>query len=435
MRVLVYLYFPPLRSHLPGGAQQFARDLLQGFARHGVEMEILCPEAEDQPLLDLGPDVAISPVLVEESDRPLTPYQRLWNARAYCARGAGADVVLSFDRGVPAELDVPVVQSLNNFTYATQVEAVFGLAWDELVVPSSYLADCVAAVAGPQAWTGSPPPIHTVPYGVDTTHYRPRDPGELLQRLGLDPARRFLLFPHRPDPAKGVGAALTAVALAVRSDRRLQLLLPLPPRSVAAVRDTEARFIAEVREQVTALGLTDHVRFHPWISVEDMPAYYSLGTACLALGTFPETFGFTPVQAIACGTPAIAAPAGAVPTLLPPGHGLELVPFDDAAAVASALTNLPAATDVAAGREFIATAYSPGAAVRGYLSVLRGAARRTGRYRPAGDDLVMPPWCRLLPDGRRWHDYEGTVAGNDTDPATPEEMQRRGFAVPRFGLF
>jgi glycosyltransferase involved in cell wall biosynthesis len=434
MHVMVYLYFPPLRSHLPGGAQQFVRDLLRGLARQGIGMEILCPEAEGQPLLDLGPDVAISDVLAEPRDGPLTPYERLWNARAYCERAARADVVLSVDRGVPAQLDVPVVLSLNNFSYATEVEAVFGLAWDEIVVPSPYLCDCVTAVVGPQSWSGAPALIHTVSYGVDTKHYRYRDPRELRARLGLDPARRFLLFPHRPEPTKGVAAALAAVALAVRTDPRLQLLIPLPPRSVAAVRDTEARFVADVRARVAALGLADHVAFHPWISVEDMPAYYSLGAACLALGTIPETFGFTPVQAVACGTPAVATPAGAVPTLLPPGHGLEVVPFDDAAAVASALKNLPAAAAVAAGREFVASAYSVDAAVHGYLRVLGAARRRTGRYRPGRGDLVVPPWCRLMPDGRRWHDYEGAVVEFDSAATTPGERQRRGLAVPRFGL-
>jgi hypothetical protein len=210
------------------------------------------------------------------------------------------------------------------------------------------------------------------------------------------------------------------------------MLVPLPPRSVALVRDAEQRFVANVRSQVAELGLGEHVVFHPWISAGDMPAYYSLGTACLAIGTFPETFGFTPVQSIACGTPAVATPAGAVPSLLPPDHGLALVPFHDSAAVAAAITNLPGTAAVRSGRARIGAAYSVDSAVTGYLDVLGSARRRSARYRPGGGDLVEAPWCRSLPGGERWHDYQGAAINAESIPDNDDEMQRRGLRVPRF---
>lgn len=429
----MHSYFPPLSSHLAGGAQQFVRDLLLGFARRSVDMEILCPDAEGQQILDLGPLTTVSDVQIEPRDGPLKPYERLWNARNYVTRAEAADVVLTIDRGVPAQVDVPVVLCLNNFSYATEVDAVFGLEWDEVVVPSAYLADCVTAVVGPQMWKGRPPRIHTIPYGVDTAHYRWSDPEDLRVRLGLDPRRRFLLFPHRPDPAKGAAIALASLARAARADPGWQLLVPLPPRSVALVRDAEQRFAAGVRSQVAELGISEHVVFHQWIPAADMPAYYSLGTACLALGTFPETFGFTPVQSIACGTPAVATPAGAVPSLLPPGHGLTLVPFHDPVAVAAALGDLPDAAAVRSGRAHISAAYSVESAVDGYLDALGSAQRRTARYHPAGGDLTGAPWCRSLPDGGRWHDYQGAVIDAESITDDGEEMQRRGLRVPRFG--
>lgn len=432
MRLLVQSYFPPLRSHIAGGAQQFLHDLICRFAGLEVDVEVLCPDAEGQELLDAGPTVTIQPVQIEPGLGPLAPYQRHWNAQQYVLCATRAEAVLSIDRGVPAQVDVPVVLSLNNFSYATEVEAVFGLAWDEVIVPSSYLAHTVAAVMGPQAWDGSGRRIHTIPYGVDLEHLRPCDPVPLAARLGLDMDRRFVLFPHRPEPQKGFALALAAIELAGQADPRFQLLVPLPPRSVLTVRDQEETFVTSLRATIRDRGIADAVAFHPWIPLEDLPAYFSLGTACLALGTFPESFGFTPVQSVACGTPVVATPAGAIPTLLPSGCGMVLVPFDDPVAAAEALGALPSPSTVATGRAWVAANYPPSRTADEYLRVLSSARRHNGAYQPRTGEMVRAPWCRALPSGGVWHDYESKQIGLDLTDGSDDDLQRRGLMIPRF---
>ncbi len=146
--------------------------------------------------------------------------------------------------------------------------------------------------------------------------------------------------------------------------------------------------------------------------------------------TLPESFGLTPVQSVACGTPVVATPAGAVPGLLPPGHGMALVPFGDAGAVAAALADLPEPEAVAAGRRHIAAEYSPQRAAEAYLAVLTSARRNTARYVPGDGHLVRAPWCQPLPGGGLWHDYERARLDADLTGASPEDLQRRGLLVP-----
>ena len=430
MRLLVHSYFPPLRSHLAGGAQQFVHDLLMSLAGVCEQVTVLCPAAEGQEVIDLGPRGIIDPALIEPGARPLAPYERLWNARAFARRTALADVVLSIDRGAPAQVDKPVVLCLNALSYGTEVDALFGLAWDEIVVPSDYMLRSLTALFGPGSWSGEPRPVHCIPYSIDVEHFRPRDPAPLLDQLGLDPARQYVLFPHRPDPRKGFSVAFAAVQRAHEQDPRLQLLVPHPPQSVKAVRADQEKCLAGFQAEVRKRAIGDAVKFHPWIDLADLPAYFSLGSVTLALSSLPESFGLTPVQSVSCHTPVITTPAGAVPGLLPPEHGISLVPFNDPAAVARALTDLPTDAAVEAGRRYVSSAYSPRRAAEAYLAVLRAARRRESRFTPCEGDLVRPPWCHPLPGGAIWHDYEGV----EVDPAPAgislAELQQQGLLVP-----
>src|SRR5215211_5970824 len=59
-------------------------------------------------------------------------------------------------------------------------------------------------------------------------------------------------------------------------------------------------------------GLQDDVVFTERVPDADLPAYYG-GAACLVLPSRYEGFGFPPLEAMACGCPAIVANAGALP--------------------------------------------------------------------------------------------------------------------------
>lgn len=384
MRVLIHSPFPPRARHLAGGAQQLIHDLIHGMVRMGVLVDVVCPQATGAELVELGSTLTVEPVLHETQGAPLSPARRHHNLQ-HLARAAGlADVVLSVDRAFPLPVDQPVVLLLNNFSYGTEVDSVFSLTWDKVVVPSPYLAEAVWLQFGPKYWRGGVRAIEVVSPGVDSAHLRPTDAAALRSALGLRPEQRCLVFPHRPDPEKGFDTALLVLGRLRSAGHNLTLLIPRPPRSVRAVRQREALFHEVLRHQVRVLALEEAVVFHDWIGHDQLPAYYSLADSCLVLSELPEAFGFAALQAVSCGTPVIATPAGAVADLLPPGHGLALVPAGRIDKIVSAVLDPPGPDAIACGRRVIQSRYSIPRFITEMTACLRHTPKSTARYDPLG---------------------------------------------------
>jgi glycosyltransferase involved in cell wall biosynthesis len=405
MRLLVYSYFQPLGEHHAGGAQRLLHSLLTGLAARRIDITVLCPRADE----DVEPahlPMRVVPRLYEPGRSPLPPHERQLNLQEVGREAAEADVVLSVDRALPLPVGPPVVLGVNNFSYGTEVDAVFSFCWDVVVTPSLYLQRCLAAVVGDEFWTGGSRPIAIVPPFIDQEQFRPdqRAAATLRAALGLSEDDRCLLWPHRPDPNKGFEMALD-VLCAVRSrDDRFRLIVPAPPRSVAAVRGRQRAFDRRIRAQVARRGLTQAVVFHRWLDHSDMAAYYSLGDVTLALSRLPEGFGLTPLESISCGTPCVATPAGAIAELPLEGAGLHLVSFGAVEEAAAAVLSDALREGLAEGRREIAVAYPRERFINGWERILREAQKSHALYVPAPsrEDRVAPWYGRR---GGRWHDY------------------------------
>ncbi|MGH8903840.1 MAG: glycosyltransferase family 4 protein [Egibacteraceae bacterium] len=384
MRVLIHLPFPPRARHLAGGAQQLVHDLIHGMVQMGLLVDIVCPQATGEELIELGSTLNVEPVLHEAQETPSSPAQRCHNLRHLAQAAALADVVLSVDRTFPLPVDQPVVLLLNNFSYGTEVDSVFSLTWDTVVVPSPCLAEAVRLQFGPKYWRGGVRAIEVVSPGVDSAHFRPTDAAVLRSALGLRPEQRCLVFPHRPDPGKGFGTALLVLGQLRAAGHDLTLLVPRPPQSVRAVRQREALFHEALRHQVRALALEEAVVFHDWIEHDQLPAYYSLAERCLVLSELPEAFGFAALQAVSCGTPVIATPAGAMADLLPCGHGLALVPARQIDKIVSALLDPPEPDAVARGQRVIQHRYSIPRFINNMIACLCHTTKSAARYDPLG---------------------------------------------------
>jgi len=382
VKVLAWLPFPPRWRHRAGGVQTFVPDLIAGLVAAGDTVVVACPAGDrSDDLVMPPPPGGTHPVVNEYARGRLTAHDRLRDAEVFDRLAMDADVVLTADRDVPCDTDTPVVLSLNNLTYPAMLDALFGLRWDAVVVPSRYLARGVSAVVGPGRWDGQPPPVHVVPYGIDGGRFRRQLVDDAFRaRYSPRDGRRLLAFPHRPEPDKGFDVALDALALLIVEDPAYTLLVPLPPDSIALARDAEQRVAHRQQERVAGLGLADHVIFHPWVDYEDMPGYLSMAEACLSVGEFPETFGLTVAQALACGTPVVATPAGALAEVHGQASQLVVVPFNDPAAVADAVRQAVRLL----GTEPEPTTVRPIAfMVDGYRRALRSCRKRRARYRPA----------------------------------------------------
>jgi glycosyltransferase involved in cell wall biosynthesis len=444
MRVLVVSYFAPLADHQAGGVQQWVHHVLPRLVRRGLEVTVVCPDRPDGPLLDAGPRLRIRPELREAGTRALPADEVRRNHETLARHAAGADVVWVIDRHLPVRVPQPVVLTWTTVAYQTELDGLMGGNWDVAVAPSPYMVRTAQALMGPAAG-----PVLCVPVPVDVDRFRRVDPPPVVEAAGGQP---YLFFPHRPDPAKGADVALRVMSELAKAGAPHRLLVPTPPASVRAVRERERRLVQRLQARVAAAGLAERVVFYPWAPPAAMPGLYSAAEWTLALSRLPEGFMLTPSESIACGTPVIATPAGALPEVLPEGHGLVVQDgFRDASAIASrVLAGPPPRVEAERGARFVASRYSADVVADAYVEILATTRKREPAPRRPGDGrVVLGPWCRPLGAGAVWHDIRMRVirldaaetaylagvreAGAGPEPEASPRLLELGVLVPAWG--
>jgi glycosyltransferase involved in cell wall biosynthesis len=412
LRIMIYSYFPPLANHLAGGAQRFLDGLLPALSRTGdVEIAVLCAPLAGEQLIPDQPGLRVIAELavVDGDPTPAQAHHDLAVLSQYCR---WADVVVTIDRHFPLPTNVPVVLCLNNFSYGPETRSVFGLGWDAIIVPSDYLRRCLTWYVGPDRWQGAPPPVHVIPYGISLQPATEQEVMRIYHSLSLATDRRYLAFPHRPEFGKGFETAVRATAELRSRGEDFTLLAPAPAAEL--LWPDERPYLDQRRAYVERHDAVDAVRFHRWIRPHEMSAYLAVAERSLCLSSLPEGFGLTVVEGLAAGTGVVATPAGAVPELVPAGHGVDFAEFDDAAAVAEAVAGGLSPDEVAHGQRFVQATYYWDTIAANWVCVLSTVTKRNAQYdldRP--DPQHMPPWLRTLPSTRVWDDYRMSY----TDPA------------------
>lgn len=182
----------------------------------------------------------------------------------------------------------------------------------DLITVSSSSADDIAADFGVL-----PRQLNTVPLGVDTALFRPRD----------EPRMRNLIVAvaSADKPLKGIGHLLEAIARLRHSHEiELRLVAKLEPNG-------------PTEKAIAELGLTDIVTTVSGLTDEQLAELLaSAQIACIP--SLYEGFSLPAVEAMASGTPLVATRAGALPEVT--GTCAELVDPGDAIALTRALSRL-----------------------------------------------------------------------------------------------
>jgi glycosyltransferase involved in cell wall biosynthesis len=142
--------------------------------------------------------------------------------------------------------------------------------------------------------------IDVVTPAVDA-HFRPRPPAEVedfRRREELPP--RFLLHVGTLQPRKNIPLLLEALAQLNRPD------LPL------ILAGGKGWFYHDIFARVQELGLEKQVRFAGYVPDAELPLWYNAASLLLFPSVY-EGFGMPLIQAMACGTPVVAANTSAVP--------------------------------------------------------------------------------------------------------------------------
>ncbi len=146
-----------------------------------------------------------------------------------------------------------------------------------------------------------------------------------LRALGVDPARRSIVYVGGFSPHKNLEALLNAFA-------RLAARPALSDIQLIMVGEYEKEvfhsYFSVIKQQVDALGIADRVIFSGYLSDEELVVLLNIATA-LALPSLIEGFGLPAVEAAACGCPVIATTASPLPGLLGDG-GIYIDPHNPA---------------------------------------------------------------------------------------------------------
>jgi starch synthase len=194
-----------------------------------------------------------------------------------------------------------------------------------------------------------PDRVHVVHNGIDTSLYRPDHGTDVLQRIGLDPKRPFVLFVGRITRQKGVPHLLRAVR---DIDPAAQVVLCAGAPDTPEI-DQEFRDLFQELSRVR-----EHVHWIPQMLPRPEVIQLLTHAAVFVCPSVYEPLGIVNLEAMACGTPVVASQVGGIPEVVDDGKTGLLVPVDDdfEAGLARALNEVLGDPDAArrmgeAGRE------------------------------------------------------------------------------------
>ena len=215
-----------------------------------------------------------------------------------------------------------------------------------------------------QALSIAPDRLHKIRNGVDLERFRPLEPDAMRQQLGVT-GSPVLLTVGNLHHHKGQWLVLEALALlrATHPTARLVIIGDGPDR-------------ASLMARAQALGLTEAVSFAGQVPNTELLRWYSAADV-LVLASSREGWPNVLLEAMACGTPVVAAQVGGVPEVVADPVAGALVPQREPAAFAAAVEGLLArGRDRAAVRRY-AEGFSWEATSRAQIDLFRGLAPRT----------------------------------------------------------
>jgi glycosyltransferase involved in cell wall biosynthesis len=165
---------------------------------------------------------------------------------------------------------------------------------------------------------------HLMPGGVDTDQFCP-DPAA----RAADPSAPLLFTARRLTPRTGVDRLIAAMPEILAAH-------PLARLAVAGTGEMGAR----LRDVASELGVAGHVNFLGYLSDASLVDWYRRATLVVMPTVRLEGFGLTAAEALACGTPVLATPVGALPELLEPVDPMLVARDSTPRALATAVNGL-----------------------------------------------------------------------------------------------
>jgi glycosyltransferase involved in cell wall biosynthesis len=180
--------------------------------------------------------------------------------------------------------------------------------------------------------------ILVIPSGVDVTRFYPLPRDQARREIGLDRDELLAVYVGRVLPRKDVENVIRAVALLDDTVLpRFRLLVVGGETSNAQLeREPEMCRLIGIAEQ---LGVRDLVTFVGRRPSDQLRWYYSAADVFVSTPWY-EPYGLTPLEAMACGTPAVCSAVGGITFTVADGVTGFLVPPRDPDVLAARLATI-----------------------------------------------------------------------------------------------
>ena len=146
-----------------------------------------------------------------------------------------------------------------------------------------------------------PENVFVIPCGVNMEKFRPVNKMIARQHIGFD-GDKLVVFIGRIEALKGIDQLIKALPL-LPKDRDVRLL-------IAGGDEYSRPEIDRLKALAGTLGIANRVSFPGLIKQEQLLYYYSAADVCVS-PSYYESFGLTPLESLACGTPVVATDVGA----------------------------------------------------------------------------------------------------------------------------
>lgn len=162
-------------------------------------------------------------------------------------------------------------------------------------------------------------PATVVHHGIDAEQFCPaKDKASLRSKLGLPIEGTLIGCYGRIRAQKGTDVFVDTMIATLQDHPKAYGIV------MGRATDKYREFEQGLKDKVAAAGLSDRILFLPEVPVWEMAKYYQVLDLYIAPQRW-EGFGLTPLEAMACGAPAIATRVGAFEALIAEGETGTLV--------------------------------------------------------------------------------------------------------------
>lgn len=455
-KIMMFSMTPLFEDRSMGGAQKQLKKIALYLAESGHQVTILCTRRSDaMHPFNWHPNLQVVPIYRFRQPFPepyLTPIYHI--AAAIQDTGdylAQADVFYNHDGGLIFPYiyqDTPTIISLRSILFAETLQSGFLFQGDRLIVPSTHTARAWEHTVG-RFFPDFARRIDVIHNGMDYDHYRPTPLTTLRAKLPIDPDDYdVILYPHRPEDEKGIRQTIAMTSRLVHHHGLKNIRVFVPRWIDTGLSSTVKAYYDGLLAEIDTHGIRENFIFHDWVGDDEMPQFYSMGALTVALGSYVETFGNTPYESLACGTPVIVARVGPYRDMLPEDY-VNFVDYgdtDSAADMAARIIREKQRVKPAVF-EWLQSEFSLSDMVEAYADIILNAQKPIPmpyNHQPTTPrtHFVGAPWCYISGQGI-YHDFRAEYIQDDRlqiwmkdgvtlaeDPDIVMHWYREGYLVP-----